>query len=218
MTFNEECEFIEESRLKSTVLAGLVASGVAQGAKTDTTTTPPSREASAVSIQQMPDSVILRFITDFTANAEGFRENVYKCSKGKLTIGYGTNLEDPSNAKKLKGMGYDVEALKRGTAKIDKTDAKLIFKSGLKNALEDGRKFVSNFDSLPLRVKGIITDMSYNLGLTKLNKFKEFKRGLLARDFKYAKHHMIKSGWYSQVGNRSKALVKIMDNVIKLER
>jgi len=55
--------------------------------------------------------------------------------------------------------------------------------------------------------------MSYNMGLTKLSKFKNFKSALESQDYYSAKKEMIDSKWYTDVGRRSKRLVQLMDTL-----
>ena len=55
--------------------------------------------------------------------------------------------------------------------------------------------------------------MSFNLGLTRLSKFKKLKTALLQRDYNSAAKEMMDSRWYGQVGRRSRELVKTMKSI-----
>lgn len=208
--YNGQIETLEEGKFKSIVMAGMLAAGLpatSQGAKME-----PNRVVQTQAVtKQATDSNILSSIIDFTANAEGFSNTVYKCSRGINTIGYGTSLQEPHNIVKLKQLGYNINALNSKKQQISREDAKKLLIAGLEQAIKDARTYLPNFDSQPLHVKAVLTDMSYNLGLTKLKKFEGLREGLMKKDYTLAKKHMINSHWYKQVGNRSKRLVKMMD-------
>jgi len=216
-TYNTEMTYLEESPLKAMALAGMIAAGspeMAHGAQTVKSTPIATQTASQV----VPDRVVLNAIIDFTAGSEGFTNSVYMDTKNIPTIGYGTNLRESHNLKLLTKLGYDTNKLIKGTQKLKKEDARKLLEAGLLQAISDARAYLPNFDEQPLRVKAVLTDMSYNLGRNKLNDFHEMRKGLIARDYKYVKFHMIHSFWYKQVASRGRKLVRMMDDVIKLEK
>ena len=55
--------------------------------------------------------------------------------------------------------------------------------------------------------------MMFNMGLTRLSKFKGMKRGVDARDWEAAADEMVDSHWYKQVTNRADRLVVRMRSV-----
>ena len=55
--------------------------------------------------------------------------------------------------------------------------------------------------------------MMFNMGLTRLSKFKGMKRGVDAKDWNAAADEMVDSRWYNQVTNRAKRLVDRMRNI-----
>ena len=52
--------------------------------------------------------------------------------------------------------------------------------------------------------------MMFNLGRTRLSKFKGMKRGVDAKDWNAAADEMVDSRWYRQVTNRADRLVERM--------
>ena len=50
----------------------------------------------------------------------------------------------------------------------------------------------------------------FNMGRTRLSKFKGMKRGVDNRDWNDAADEMVDSAWYRQVTNRAERLVKRM--------
>jgi lysozyme len=213
--YNQHITHLKEGRLASLAAAGLLATagatGIAQGA-----TKAPSQPSYSQSSQKTPDRVILTATKDFTAKHEGFREKAYLDTKGIPTIGYGTNLKEVGNLTKLRQMGYDPKKLLNKTQTIKESDAKQLLESGLMLAISHARTYLPNFDSQPLTVKVILTDMAYNLGPNRLAKFEDFKAALLKNNYNQAKREMIDSAWFKQVGNRSRKLVDMMGNVRKV--
>ena len=55
--------------------------------------------------------------------------------------------------------------------------------------------------------------MMFNMGYTRLSKFKGMKRGVDARDWAMAADEMVDSRWYRQVTNRADRLVQRMRSV-----
>jgi lysozyme len=53
----------------------------------------------------------------------------------------------------------------------------------------------------------------FNMGYTRLSKFKGMKRGVDARDWNTAASEMVDSRWYRQVTNRANRLVIRMRSV-----
>jgi len=55
--------------------------------------------------------------------------------------------------------------------------------------------------------------MMFNMGRTRLSKFKGMKRGVDSRDWNAAADEMVDSNWYRQVTNRADRLVMRMRNI-----
>jgi lysozyme len=121
---------------------------------------------------------------------EGFRGQPYECTAGKITIGYGRNLDDNPLTKK------EAEYLLRNDLeKISKEAAKLPYYSELD----------------PYR-RGVILNMLYNLGMTRFLKFKNMNKALAMKNYYLAAEEMLDSKWADQVGDRATRLAKIMRN------
>ena len=71
-------------------------------------------------------------------------------------------------------------------------------------------KLYDDFDELPEEVQQIVANMMFNLGRTRLSKFRGMKRGVDARDWNAAADEMVDSRWYHQVTNRAERLVQRM--------
>jgi lysozyme len=145
---------------------------------------------------------------DMIALNEGYKTQVYDDKEGNRTIGIGFNLEDKANQKFLKQQGIDINELFKGRELNDK-EIKTLYNHSLSQAYADARKFDSKFDKRPEGVKMALTDMSFNLGLTKLNKFKNMKEALQNDDYITAAAEAQDSNWFNQVKNRGPRTVSL---------
>lgn len=213
-TYKQEINNLEEGKLQSLALAGLLAAGAPEMASGASRAI--NRPATtSISPKSPTDQNLVNSTVDLTAWGEGFRDTMYLDSVGVPTIGYGTNLKEPKNVEALRSLGYDIKRIMKKSQKISDADAKKLMHSGLYQAVRDARALVPNFDSHPLKMKMILTDMSYNMGKTRLSGFHDFLANLSQKNYNGVKKEMIDSHWYKQTGKRSKALVSMMDEVIK---
>lgn len=109
---------------------------------------------------------------------EGLELKPYRCPKGKLSIGYGRNLQD--NGITL----HEAE-------KMLETDL-----LNIKMELEDNIKFFHNLD--PIR-KNVLIEMAYQMGVPKLLNFKNTLEFMKKRDFINASKEMLNSKWHEQM-------------------
>lgn len=139
---------------------------------------------------------------DLAKQFEGLVLTPYRCPAGYLTIGYGHNLEAdglrPEKARLLLGDGITEER------------AQKILVEDLKIAQADARRFFPDITLLSDNRRAVLVDMSFNMGLPTLSRFKRFRAALEARDYEQAAKQMEGSRWYGQVGFRSKKLVQLM--------
>jgi len=126
--------------------------------------------------------VIDKTVEEYIKRNEGLRLKPYKCSAGKLTIGYGRNIED-------NGISLD--------------EAEFLLSSDIRSVTEEIRRLIPDFDSLELPQKTALIDMGFNLGITRLSKFKLMLKAVNARDFKTAAMEMLDSNYANQLPNRS---------------
>ena len=145
---------------------------------------------------------------------EGNKPKVYKDTKGIPHIGIGFNLEDAANRKFLKEEGININELLDGR-KLTKRETKTLYNRSLTQAFKDAQSYDPNFAKRPEAVKMTLVDMSFNLGLTKLNKFEKMKAGLMNNDYNVAADEMIDSNWYKQVKDRGPRMVQVMRSAAK---
>lgn len=121
---------------------------------------------------------------------EGFRQYPYKCTAGKLTIGYGRNLEDVG---------------------ISKAEAEYLLDMDLDKHTEELDKVITW--AVPKDVYAVLVDMHYNLGHERFMQFRKMLECLKKLDFKGAAKEMLESKWAKQVPNRAAELASIMEKV-----
>jgi len=126
--------------------------------------------------------VIDKTVEEYIKRNEGLRLKPYQCSAGKLTIGYGRNIED-------NGISLD--------------EAEFLLSSDIRSVTEEIRRLIPDFDSLELPQKTALIDMGFNLGITGLSKFRKMITAVNVRDFKKAAEEMLDSNYANQLPNRS---------------
>ena len=130
---------------------------------------------------------------------EGIKFEVYKDHLGYPTFGIG-HLITEDDEEYGKPVGYSIE----------KSRVVSVFENDMQDVIKDCTKLYEDFDELPEEAQRIIANMMFNMGLTRLSKFKGMKRGVDARDWDAAADEMVDSNWYKQVTNRAERLVKRM--------
>lgn len=119
---------------------------------------------------------------------EGMKLKPYTCPSGKLTIGVGRNLED---------MG------------ISKDEALTLLENDVARLALELWPFDWYNRLSPVRQE-VILNMAFNVGVTRLLKFKKMISCLKAEDFTGAASEMLSSQWSAQVGKRATELAEMM--------
>jgi len=145
---------------------------------------------------------------------EGCTNKVYIDTKGKPTIGIGFNLHKEGARKMIESVGADYDKILAGKQRLSEGQIKILFNNDIKSAIKSARSVVNNFDSLPQKAQAILIDMAFNLGQEGLMKFKNMRAALEVNDYNKAAYEMKDSDWYTQVGNRSKELIKMMQSLV----
>lgn len=147
-----------------------------------------------------------------TKDYEGFRDSIYKDTKGKRTVGYGFNIDDPVTAKMVHP---DVVS---GRRKMSREEAEPVYHKRMGLAKSDAKKYLGKtYDSLDDSAREAVHDMSYNMGHDKLSKFKGMKAALDKGDYGRAADEVEYSDantkkqrtpYYQQTGDRAKENVE----------
>ena len=119
---------------------------------------------------------------------EGLSLKPYRCPAGKLTIGYGRNLEQNG---------------------ITSSEAELLLYNDIQNCYADCVKF-SFWNRLSIARQAVLIDMCFNLGFARLKQFKKMLAALTDGDYEIAAEQMLDSVWAKQVKSRATELAEIM--------
>ena len=133
---------------------------------------------------------------------EGVKYEVYLDHLGYPTFGIGHLITDDDPER-----GASV-----GT-KVDSDRVQEAFETDVETVLSDCERLYVQFEHLPEEVQLIVANMMFNMGYTRLSKFKGMKRGVDARDWESAADEMVDSRWYKQVTRRADRLVVRMRSV-----
>ena len=122
---------------------------------------------------------------------EGLRLHPYTCTAGKVTIGYGRNLDDVG---------------------ITSEEADVLLSRDVEVARLDAEKFTGSvvWGGLTPARKAVIINMAFNLGITRLSKFKRLHHSLAISSYDEAAKEMLNSRWAHQVGARADRLAESM--------
>ena len=133
---------------------------------------------------------------------EGCEYKIYNDHLGYATFGIGHLIteNDPEHGQSL------------GT-EVSEDRVVEAFESDVKAVINDCEILYNDFNDLPEEVQRIVANMMFNMGRTRLSKFKGMKRGVDAEDWNSAADEMVDSVWYRQVTNRANRLVERMRNV-----
>ena len=131
-------------------------------------------------------------IEEMLKRHEGYKQYAYVCTKGKITIGVGRNID------------------KNGGLGLSEREIELLLFNDI-NRVEDelmsSLPWVSNltaprFDAL--------VDMCFNLGLPKFLLFKKALNAIMVQDWETASKELLDSRWAKQVGERANELAAII--------
>ncbi len=84
------------------------------------------------------------------------------------------------------------------------------FAIDLNNCLQDCKNIFMNWEELPDEAQCILANMCFNLGATRLRKFKRMIAAIHREDFAAAAGEMLDSRWADQVPNRAQRLIRRM--------
>ena len=87
------------------------------------------------------------------------------------------------------------------------------FEKDVESVIKDCRKLHNGWDGYPQEVKQIVANMMFNMGLTRLSKFKKHNAALQSGDWKEAAIEGRDSRWYKQVTNRAERLMSRLEAV-----
>ena len=123
---------------------------------------------------------------------EGFKSRVYKCTEGYDTIGYGFAVKD---------------------LELDEDIAEEILLRKLEKLIQRVRAKFKWLDTVPHEVQGVLVNMSYQMGVNGVSKFKKALHAMQMFQWKIAADEWMDSRWARQTPNRAKELSNIIRNL-----
>ena len=120
---------------------------------------------------------------------EGLKLTPYKCTAGKLTIGVGRNIED------------------RG---ISKETAMQMLDEDIEICLNELVERLNYFEELPSEIQEVLLNLCFNMGITRLMKFRLMLGAIEARQYTLASVELLSSRYAAQVGRRATELAEIL--------
>jgi len=89
----------------------------------------------------------------------------------------------------------------------------MLFRRDIAVTVEDCNRMYDNFSDIPEEAQLILANMMFNLGYTRMSKFKLLRGAVEVRDWNECAAQMEDSKWFDQVPNRAKRLCKRMREV-----
>ena len=152
----------------------------------------PKANSNGVLTQKYNEDLLIDSFFPTLAQNEGERLHFYRCARKKVTIGYGTNVQDNPSAltgvsvlhkgqvltpAQLKSFLDSMKDLTKAQLKkytVSKTDAKKMAVTGMRTQIQelarrltDDKTKKSIFFGLPLCMQALCLDISYNIGIEK---------------------------------------------------
>ena len=133
---------------------------------------------------------------------EGKVLEIYHDHLGLPTVGIGHLILD-SDEESGQALG----------TKITEERCVELFESDLESVIADCKILHEGCDCYPQEVKQVIANMMFNMGRTRLSKFKNHNAALQCGDWKKAAVEGRDSRWYKQVTNRAERLMSRLEEV-----
>jgi len=146
----------------------------------------------------LPLNLIERIKEDLVKH-EGYVTEIYLCSEGYPTFGIGHMVTEED-------MEYTWPI---GTPVTDERILQ-VFHDDCNAACTDASALFLNFSSHPENVQRVLVNMAFNLGRSRLGKFKNMITAVNEGNYSKAADEMVDSKWYRQVKRRGEELVEIM--------
>lgn len=122
---------------------------------------------------------------------EGLRLKPYECTAGKLSIGYGRNIEDNG---------------------ISRAEADFLLQNDMDRVEKELDLSIPWWKTLSDARQRALMNLSYNVGITRLLKFHKALGFLQNGDYTASAAEFLNSRWASQVGDRAVRIARMIEN------
>jgi len=131
----------------------------------------------------------IRAFTGMMMRHEGLQLKPYRCPAGKLTIGFGRNLDDVG---------------------ITKREAAVMLETDIGRVVDDLRSLFVEFDEYPDDRQHALMDMRYNLGPGRFRTFRKMIEAVRLGAWSTAAEEALDSKWAKQVGHRAQVVAAML--------
>ena len=133
---------------------------------------------------------------------EGCVDNIYLDHLGYSTFGIGHLV-----------LKTDPEYEQEVDTPVSEDRIKECFEKDIQNVIDDLDRNMDWWKDLPEDLQRVMANMCFNLGITRLLKFKNFLSAMENKDWEKAAVEMIDSRWATQVGARA---TRLKERVLKV--
>ena len=133
---------------------------------------------------------------------EGCVYEIYNDHLGLATFGIGHLVKD----------GDPEQGQPVGTH-VSKERVDEVWEHDFAEHVEECGKLYPDLEHYPDEVQRVLVNMTFNMGMTRLSKFKNFKSAIERNDWKQAAVEGRDSRWYNQVTNRAERLMTMLEEV-----
>ena len=127
-------------------------------------------------------TIVKMNLKDWIKKCEDFKSHPYLDTVGKLTIGWGRNIEDNG---------------------ISQAEGDFMFDNDFARCQADLKQYTW-YTTQPQNVQDALMNMCFNLGIGRLRGFKKMIAALERKDYTTAAIEALNSKWANQVGQRAK--------------
>ena len=135
---------------------------------------------------------------------EGLRVCPYLCPAGKMTIGYGWNLDNQ--------LPPETSSYYHLHGKITEDMADSLLNISIDNATRQAMSLYPGFPRFTENRRNALIDFVFNVGAGTALKFKNMRAAIEREDWISAADHMVDSLWYRQVKGRARRIVEMIRN------
>jgi len=128
-------------------------------------------------------------ILEMLKRHEGFKQFPYLCTAGKLTVGYGRNLDDVG---------------------LSEYEAEFLLLQDIKHATKRLTTIFPNFYDFTVNRQAALIDLMVNIGSRKFLLFRKMIIAIKRNDWEDAANEAKDSKWFVQVPNRAKEIIGLI--------
>ena len=152
------------------------------------------------------------YVAEYLARRQKYE---YRCFEGRDCRRRGMRHEDIQRSSWILnlwdwafGKKTDVEHGFAVDTPVSRRRVNTVFAEDIALCMSDCQRWVKGFDDLPEEVQHILCNMMFNMGFTRMSKFRKLKANIEKKNWSGASEEMKSSKWYTQVTNRAERLVQ----------